>query len=223
MFYSLDQRVPGNSFEELRANIDELYDLLVLVTPARVPVIFNTVPSFYISIAPFKVDLDVVSGGLYVEGEGVSADPNRPFFLENEGERVNLLYDGDLHVEMEDGMVFTGSGSFSKGMEVMVHPFSDPDQLSILAGISADKLGNKDGGYFYSVETSIEGPYVTISREGRRITLLVESSGPIQWVTLFSEHPDLNDIEMKFDISMMPRYIKGAFPLFGVRVFIDFS
>jgi hypothetical protein len=223
MFYSLDRRIPGYSFEELKANIDELFNLLILVTPARVPVIFNTVPSFYIGIAPFKFDLDVVSGGLYVEGESVSVNPNRPFFLENDREVVNLLYEGDLEVEMENGMVFTGSGTFSGGMEVPVHPFDDQNQLDILAGLSVDKLGNKDGGYYASVESSMEGPYVFISREGRRLTLLVESSVPIQWITLFSEHPELSNIEMRFNTSLMPRYIQGAFPLFGVRVFIDFG
>jgi hypothetical protein len=223
MFYSLDRRIPGDSFEELVASIKELYDLLILVAPARIPIIFNTIPTFYVGIAPFRFYLDLVSGDLYVEGRWVSSNPNRPFFLEHDGEVVNLLYEGDLDIEMENGKVFIGSGSLSGGVELPAHPFDDQDQLDVIAGLSPDKLGNSDGGYFFNVDCNVVGPYVSISRKGRQLTLLVEGFSPILWVTVFSGHPALSNIEMKFDPNVMPRYMSGAFPLYGVRILIDFS
>jgi hypothetical protein len=221
MFYSLDSRVPGDSFESLVSSIDKVYDLLILVTPARTPVIFNTIPTYYVGAAPYK--FEVVSGGLYVEGAGVSSNPNRPFYLENAKEKVNLIYEGDLSVENEGGGIFINSDVFSVGMEAVSHPFEDPVQLSIIADLDAEELGNPDGGYYASVASDVVSPYWVLSREGRRLTLLLEGPTPISRVVLFSEHPALADIVLEFNPALMYRYIRGPFPLYGVRVLIDFS
>jgi hypothetical protein len=220
MLYSLDRRIPGDSFEFLVEIIDRIYDLLVLVSPARLPIIFNTIPTFYVGAAPYK--FEVISGGLYVEGMGVSANPNRPFYLENQGEVVRLMYEGDLEFEMVDGELFAKSGMFSKGMEVVSHPFDDPVQLDVIANLDDEKLGS-NGGHYFNVESNVISQYFLISREGRKLTLLLESPIPISKITVFSEHLGLNDIVMEFNPNLVQRYIRGPFPLYGVVVIIDFS
>lgn len=229
MFYSMDKYIPGDSFEDLVASIDKIQDLLILVTPARVPVVFNTVPMYYVGIAPYKFNSDIDSGNLYVDGAGVSANPNRPFYLKDKEEEVHLWYEGDLNVELEDGKAFVESGVFSKGMSVVSSPFEDPDQLSILANLKDEELGDPDLGYFSDVESNVLSQHYTISRERRKLTLLLEGSSPISRVTIFSVRSDhslrgvLNDIRLEFDLAMMRRYIRGSFPLYSVQVLIDFS
>jgi hypothetical protein len=108
-------------------------------------------------------------------------------------------------------------------MEVMSHPFDDPVQLGIIAGLDAAKLGDSNGGYYSGIDSNVVSPYWVLSREGRKLTLLLEGPNPISRVALFSGHPELVDVVLKFDSELMPRYIRGTFPLYGVRVVVDFS
>lgn len=229
MFYSMDKRLPGDSFESLVAGIDKIRDLLILVTPARVPVVFNTVPVYYVGAVPYKFDSDIASGNLYVEGVGVVANPDRPFYLEDKAEEVHLGYEGELRIGLEDGKAFMESDVFSKGMDVISSPFEDPDQLDIIAALSDEELGNPDTGFYAIVESNVISQSYSISREGRKLTLLLEGPFPISWVTIFSARSDsnlrgvLSDIKLEFNPALMRRYIRGQFPLYSVQVLIDFS
>jgi hypothetical protein len=223
LFYSLDRRVLGDSFDDLVAGINKVLDLLVLVTPARIPVLFHTIPVFYVGCAPYKFESDIVSGNLYVEGEGVASNPDRPFHLESRGEEVYLAYDGDLEFELEDGKVFTKSGVFSGGMSVALSPFEDPDQLNIVAGLDTGKLGSGDNGYYFVVESNVFSQYYSVSRKGRKLIVLLEGPAPVTSLRIFSNYAGLNDIELEFDPALMPRYISDSFPLYSVQVLIDFG
>jgi hypothetical protein len=229
LFYSMDGRIAGDSFESLAAGIDKIQDLLILVTPARVPVVFNTVPMYYVGLAPYEFESNIDTGNLYVKGEGVSVNPNRPFYLEDKAAEVHLAYEGDLDVEMEDGGVFIKPGVFSKGMSVLSSPFEDPDQMEIISGLRDDELGSKDSGYYAIVESNVVSQYYSISREGRRLKLLLEGPFPISRITIFSAESTsglrevLSDIKLEFDPGVMRRYIRGLFPLYSVQVLIDFS
>jgi hypothetical protein len=229
MVYSMDRRIPGDSFEVLKESIDKIQDLLILVTPARVPVVFNTVPMYYVGIAPFKFDSDIDSGNLYVEGKGVTANPNRPFYLVDKKKDAHLVYEGDLDIEIDGVDAYVKAGVFSKGMDVLSSPFEDPDQMSIIATLADEELGDPTTGYFADVTSNVLGQHYDISREGRRLTLLLEGPFPISWITIFSARSTspirgvLSDIKLQFDPAEMRRYIRGSFPLYSVQVLIDFS
>lgn len=229
MVYSMDRRIPGDSFESLEESINKIQDLLILVTPARVPVVFNTVPMYYVGVAPYEFDSDIDSGNLYVEGAGVYSNPNRPFFLEDKREEVHLGYEGDLEIELEGGEAFIKEGVFSKGMTVVSSPFEDHVQLGIIAGLKDEELGNQDGGCYGIVESNVVGQHYTMSREGRKLTLLLEGPFPIFRVSIFSARSDsslrdvLSDIKLSFDPTYMRRHIRGSFPLYSVQVLINFG
>jgi hypothetical protein len=228
MFYLRDGRLQGNSFEELVASIKSVLGLIVLVAPARVPVIFHTVPVYYVGIVPFKFESDIDSGNLYVSGEGVAANPNRPFYLVPDGEVTELGYEGDLEFRAEDGCLYATSDTFFNGMTLVSSPFEDEAQLGLIAGLNAEELGRRPNaewevGYYYSVVSNVIPQRCTLSRAGRRLAVLLDCPINITEVTIFSSHPELSDIVVRFDPGLMPRHIKGSVPLFGVQIIIDFN
>jgi hypothetical protein len=228
MFYLRDRRLQGDSFEDLVASIKRVLGLIILVVPARVPVIFHTVPTYYVGITPFKFESDIDSGNLYVSGEGVAANPNRPFSLVPNGEVTELGYDGALEFKIEDGNLYATSGDFSTGLTMVSSPFEDDAQLSLIAGLNVEDLGRRpdsDGevGYFYSVVSNVFSQRYTLSRTGRRLTVLLDCPIQITEVFIFSGHPGLSDIVMQFDPNLMPQYVKGSVPLFSVQIVINFD
>jgi hypothetical protein len=228
MFYVQDKRIPGSSYGDLVASIKKARDILLLVAPARVPVVFNTIPSYYVGVVPFKFDSDIASGNLYVEGEGVAANPNRPFFLVPEGEVTDLAYEGSLKFEREGDDLYTTSDSFLVGLTMLSSPFEDDAQLDIIAGLEDADLGRKSdfgegGGYFYSVVSNVAPLRYSISRAGRELTILLEGPWAVTDVTIFSGHPGLSDIVLQFDPEAMPRYESESLPIFSVRVIVDFG
>jgi hypothetical protein len=228
MFYVRDDRLQGSLYEDLVASIKRVEDLMILVTPARVPVLFHTVPSYYVGMIPFKFDSDIDSGNLYVEGDGVSANPNRPFYLVPDGEVTELGYEGDLEFDMDGGDLHLTSGSFLTGLTLVSSPFNDEEQLEIIAGLNVEDLGRRPDsegvvGYYYSVLSNVTPQRYFIFRAGRRLTILLDCPTAINRVVVFSNHPELSDIVMEFDPDSMPRYAVGPVPLFSVRVVIDFD
>jgi hypothetical protein len=228
MFYIRDGRLQGNSYEELVSSIKSVKDILLLVTPARVPVVFHTVPSYFVGSVPFKFESDIVSGNLYVEGEGVTVNPIRPFSLVPKGEVTELGYEGSLKFELDEGNLYATSDTFLVGLTMISSPFDDEDQLEILAGLASEDLGRKSdfeggAGYFYSVVSNVNPQRYSISRVGRRVTILLEGPLAVTDVTIFSNHSELSDIVMRFDPNSMPRYESISLPIFGVQIIIDFG
>jgi hypothetical protein len=223
MFYTSDYRIPGNSFQTLVASIDKIWDLLVLVTPARIPVIFNTIPMYYVGglkEAPYEFLSDIVSGNLYVDGKDVFSNPNRPFYLENQGNEVHLAYEGSFEIRREgDEVVFEYD---SGGMTVVASPFEDPVQSGVAAGLDENFLGIKEG-YYFEVTSNVPGQFYDISREGRRLKILLDCMSPITDVTVRSNHSLLDDVVLSFDPDSILRHVQGSFPLYSVQIILDFD
>jgi hypothetical protein len=238
LFYSRDARVPGDSYQDVYDSIINSRDLLFLVIPARLPVIFNTIPCYYvgpISLSPFIFRLSLVSGELVLESEYPVPD----FSLEAEDSMVlgspkHLMYDGDLDVGIEsDGHAYLYSEAaisvdVQLGMDVVSSPFDDADQMEILKSFTGEDLDR----YYRDVvcnELNFVGGQVNNyyvyppEWEGRRKVIMLDSQNPITEVVIYSGYEGLSDIRLEFFPELMPRYLGVDVPLYSVRIMIDFD
>jgi hypothetical protein len=225
--YAIDERLPGVYYEDLIKNIEKVFELLFLVLPARVPIVFNTIPYFYVGL------VDLVPFKFHVDGSQLLVEYNPPppdVYLVPDGVKKYLHYDGDLDLHRgvaaqgEDANhVYLGLESSPPSVAydstyVIESPFSVPDQVGVIAGFSESDIEH----YYSNVFSNVQNQYVSFKFDGKKKIILVDGMVEISEVIIYSGRSDLNNIILKFEDSKIRRYFSGV-PLYSVQIMIDFN